>query len=109
MLTCVSLPVVLGLESNASPVFSSVEKAQRRRPALIENALKYETRVGNAFLDTIQAVRAQIQLQELSRLITQGQLSGVMQYLDIETRLEKAASGAGLKAERFSLLEALRG
>jgi hypothetical protein len=66
-----------------------------------------EGRLQRAVLLMFDTVKESIDLQDLAAAFHQGTPTGVLNYLDIETRFNNAAKGAGLATHQNSIKEVL--
>jgi hypothetical protein len=76
-------------------------------PAIRRAAELHQPRIANAFYRTVEAVRASISLDELAKRMTRS-AADVLNYLDLATRMARAAEGVGIDAQKNSLKESLQ-
>lgn len=75
---------------------------------LSEAAEKQEGRIATAFVSLVSTVQSQLPLKALATAIQLGDSVEVFRILDLKSRMQRVAGGAGLKPDQTSFQEALQ-
>lgn len=105
--------------STTTPRFSAivgaryVSKARKRDVGpdthpVVEAAQRNERRIEAAYQFMVEQVREAVPLYRTAEFLEHGNVTGLLQELDIEARMRVAAEGAGLGARETSFVEALQ-
>lgn len=99
---------VIGHSRPLSEHVTGVAKAQKGQYPVRDAAEAHETQLADAFLAAVAAVQEAVSVEELVDLLRQGDMYGVLDLMDIENRMQAAATGKGLPVGTKTFQEALR-
>lgn len=85
-----------------------IRKASNIEDPILQVASRMESRMRQAFLDAVAAVKGTIALPKLTKAVESGDVNGVMAILALDTKFTGALKGVGLEAGINSVRDAVQ-